>query len=145
VAEDTVRLYATGMIAQQTWNELPAHYPYVSLDAFVVMPNHVHGVIVLADQLDDSSAAVGAGLRPAPTKSRALPEIVRAFKSFSARSINLCKGLNGSPVWQRNYYEHVIRDEKDLNRIRQYIAGNPARWAEDENNPAVWARCVSRM
>jgi len=144
VAEDTVRLNEIGAIAQQTWNELPAHYAYVSLDSFVVMPNHVHGIIILAEELDDSSDAVGAGLRPAPTKPHPLSEIVRAFKSFSARAIYRRKRSDGTPVWQRNYYEHVIRDERDLNRIRQYIVGNPACWAEDADNPAVWVRRAPR-
>jgi len=110
------------------------------LDGFVVMPNHVHGIIVLTDD-----SAVGAGLKPAPTKMHALPEIVRAFKTFSARAINACQGLRGASVWQRNYYEHVVRDESDLSRIRKYIEENPARWAEDGNNPVVWDRRAGHL
>ncbi len=84
--------------------------------------------------------SVGAGLKPAPTKFHALPEIVRAFKTFAARAMNNHQRSHGTSLWQRNYYEHIIRDEKDLDRIRRYIAENPARWAEDCNNPAVWDR-----
>jgi putative transposase len=62
-----------------------------------------------------------------------LPEIVRAFKTFSARRINAIRQTPGIAVWQRNYYEHIIRNEADLNRIRQYIANNPARWADAES------------
>lgn len=69
-----------------------------------------------------------AGLEPAP-----LPEIVRQMKTFSARRINKNLGTPGRSVWQRNYYEHIIRDEDDLNRIRGYIANNPANWQSDEN------------
>ena len=138
VAQGVVRLNEVGTIAQHTWDGLPVHYPHVSLDAFVVMPNHVHGIILLTDDL------VGAALKPIPTRLHALPEIVRAFKSFSARAINERQGSRGASVWQRNYYEHIVRDEKDLSRIRQYIANNPAGWAEDGNNPVVWDRHARR-
>ena len=63
--------------------------------------------------------------------------IVRAFKTFSARRINDVRGTVGMPFWQRNYYEHVIRDERSLGRIRDYIVANPARWDEDPENPAA--------
>ena len=122
----------TKQIVCDVWKELPDHYPHVRLDAFVIMPNHVHGIIVLAD--------VGAGLRPAPTPSvrtrrHGLPEIVRAFKSFSSRRLNANFGTPGARLWQRNYYEHVIRTDDALNRIRQYILDNPARWGYDRDNP----------
>ncbi len=140
LAQGVVRLNEVGIIAQQTWDELPVHYPHVSLDAFVVMPNHVHGIILLTDD----PVVVGAGFKPAPTKLHAVPEIVRAFKNFSARAINDRQGSPGASVWQRNYYEHVVRDENDLSRIRQYIANNPVCWAEDDNNPAMWDRHPSQ-
>ena len=80
------------------------------------------------------------GLRPAstppaptePFKRHNLPEIVRAFKSFSARRINEWRGAPATPIWQRNYYEHVIRDEDDLRRIRDYVENNPALWNQDQ-------------
>ncbi len=85
---------------------------------------------------------VGAGLRPAPTdptgsdaQRHALPEIVRAFKSFSARGINELRRTPGHPVWQRGYYDHVIREEQDLKRIRDYISSNPLAWSTDRQNP----------
>ncbi len=109
---------------------MPDHYPNVELDAFVVMPNHIHGVIIIFD-------AVGAELSSAPThaKRNPLSEIVRGFKAFSARRINELRNSLGSPVWQRNYHEHIIRSEKSLNAIREYILFNPARWASDQDNP----------
>jgi hypothetical protein len=76
---------------------------------------------------------VGAGFKPAPSAAKtrhAIPEIVRGFKTFSARRVNECADRRGA-LWQRSYYEHVIRNEEALNRIRNYIADNPARWAED--------------
>ena len=114
-----------------SWFDLPNHYAHVRLDAFVIMPNHVHGVIVLTE--------VGAGLKPAPTvvaKRHGLPEIVRGFKTFSSRRINELRGTPGTPVWQRNYYEHVIRGEDELNRVREYIDSNPTGWLEDRYHPA---------
>ena len=131
-----------GRIVQETWDDLPNHYPHVELDAWVVMPNHVHGIIVLAPDVDVVGAGpVGAGLRPAPTAGKPsprrhdLPEIVRALKSFSARRINQLRHSPGVPVWQRNYYEHVIRTERALQAIRQYILDNPIRWHLDRYNP----------
>lgn len=132
IVEGTLRLNDAGHMVQTTWDGLPTHYPGVGIDAFVVMPNHAHGIIVLNNDF------VGAGLKPArtPMKRHGLPEIVRAFKTFSSRHINQWRGTPGVPVWQRNYYEHVIRKESELDRVREYISANPARWDEDVNNPA---------
>ena len=107
---------------------MASHYPHIEVDAFVVMPNHIHGIIVLNDN-------VGAGLKPAPTKRHPLSEIVRGFKTFSSSRINQINNTPGLSVWQRNYYEHVIRNEDEMDRIRQYILGNPMKWLEDEENP----------
>jgi putative transposase len=115
VIDDDVRLNEMGTIVQQTWDHLPTHYHGIDLDAFIVMPNHVHGIIILADQSE---------------RRHAIPEIVRGFKTFSARRVNEHAGRRGVR-WQRGYYEHVIRNEKALDRIRAYIANNPARWADD--------------
>ncbi len=117
-----------GQIVLDGWYDLASHYPHVALDSFVVMPNHIHGIIVLNDN-------VGAGLKPAPTKRHPLSEIARGFKTFSSRRINQINSTPGLPVWQRNYYEHVIRNEDEMDRIRQYILGNPMKWLEDEENP----------
>jgi len=135
-----------GGTVHHQWHELPKHYAHLALDAFVVMPNHVHGIIVLtggdpavATTAVGAGLNVRAGLKPAPTVPRigrhGLSEIVRAFKTFSARRINAHRNAPGVPVWQRNYYEHIIRDEESLNRIRQYITDNPLQWSNDVENP----------
>ncbi len=148
---ESLRLSPAGLIVNEAWHDLPRHYAHVQLDAFVVMPNHVHGIIFIEEpSLTDS---VGAGLRPAPThhdrpapskgvssRRHGLSEIVRAFKSFSARRINALHGTLGARVWQRGFYDHVIRNEDDLARIREYIAMNPLRWSLDEENPAYSPR-----
>jgi REP element-mobilizing transposase RayT len=112
-------------IIRKTWENLPSHYPSIILDEFVIMPNHVHGIIIIQNE------SVGAGLRPA----RKLSEIVRAFKSFSSREINKHIDSSGRSFWQRNYYEHVIRNDDDLYRTRKYIRENPLKWDLDEENP----------
>ena len=193
IIDGEMHLNEAGQIVVQTWQDLPNHISNVQLDAFVVMPNHVHGIIIITERAGGIGAgfkparttmgpgsaggagstagpgsvgagsvgagsepaptttgpgptagsgpaagpgSVGAGLEPAPTRSSyGLPEIVRQFKTFSARRINELRGTPGTPVWQRNYYEHIIRNESSLNRIRQYIAENPARWDADQENP----------
>ncbi|MBI4281870.1 MAG: transposase [Chloroflexi bacterium] len=125
-----MRLNPCGQTVMECWDDLVHHYPCVRKDEFVVMPNHVHGILVLNDD-------VGAGFKPAPTDRRhGLPEIVRGFKTFSARRINVLRNNPGTPVWQRNYFEHVIRNEAELAGIREYIQNNPAQWETDAENPA---------
>lgn len=135
IVDGEMRLNDLGAIVAWTWQDLPNHVRNVVLDAFIVMPNHVHGIIVLTDD----PGVVGAGSEPAPTRCYALPEIIRQFKTFSARRINALRGTPGVPVWQRNYYEHIIRNEQSLHRIRLYIDRNPARWSLDREKPAVIA------
>ncbi len=113
IAGGETRLNEFGKIVEEAWTDLPKHYLGIQCDQFVVMPNHVHGIIVLGE------AIVGAGFKPAPTRRHALPEIVRALKTFSARRINNLRHTPGAPVWQRNYYEHVIRNDGELLRVRE--------------------------
>jgi len=135
-----------GEMVMKTWADLPNHYGNITLDEFVIMPNHIHGIIVMtnvgaglkpARPSSKGAGFVRAGLKPAPTKTNqhGLSEIVRALKTFASRRINAIRNTPGIRVWQRNYYEHIIRDEEELSRIREYIVNNPARWAEDEENP----------
>ncbi|MGQ9774011.1 transposase [Chloroflexus sp.] len=133
IVDDQMRLNQAGQMVEWTWYDLPNHVDNIELDAFVVMPNHVHGIIIIVGA---GAGSVGAGSEPAPTP---LPEIVRQFKTFSARRVNQWRGMVGQPVWQRNYYEHIIRDETSLQRIREYIATNPNQWAADHENPAASA------
>jgi REP element-mobilizing transposase RayT len=121
-----------GKIVEHAWFDLPNHYSNIELGTFCIMPNHVHGVIILND------ITVGTGFKPAPTqpiKIHGLPEIVRAFKTFSARRVNEHLKSPGVPLWQRNYYEHIIRNDKDLQNKTDYINANPLLWDEDDENP----------
>jgi REP element-mobilizing transposase RayT len=157
VAGGLVRLTTAGEVVRATWAGLPTHYAGIDTDEFVVMPNHVHGIIRIrvgaglkparrdVHGVPEGAAitvgtGVGAGLEPAPTvRQHGLAEIVRGFKTFSARRINDQRGTPGAPVWQRNYYEHIIRSEEEMDRIREYVRDNPAQWAADRDNPIAVA------
>jgi REP element-mobilizing transposase RayT len=128
ITDGLMRLNELGRIAEQDWLHLPEHHPHLDLDAFVIMPNHLHGVLIVSDTPNSRSGRVG------------LAEILRGFKSFSARAINVQRGASGVSVWQRNYYERVIRDEAMLNSIRQYIENNPVNWDKDTDHPTNFAR-----
>jgi putative transposase len=233
VVDGVIRLNKFGQIVQQAWYDLPNHYSHVELDAFCIMPNHIHGIIVLLDTrrggsdgqssrpariisgtpplpditqtrpcMDRQSSRpariisgtpplpditqtrpcmVGQSSRPANTmsgtpplpeitqtrpcmdrqssrpantisgtpplpditqtrpyctgpKRHGLPEIVRALKSFSARRINVIRRTPGLPVWQRNYYEHILRDDQDYTNTCQYILVNPQNWQNDNQS-----------
>lgn len=123
-------LCEAGRVVSEAWACLPPRFSTIALDVFVVMPNHVHGIIQIVAS-NPPRAQQAAPLRNAPT----LGSIIRAFKSMSAISVNRLLGRSGYAVWQRNYYEHVIRNEKQLEMVRQYIVPNPLRWASDRENP----------
>jgi len=144
IVDTEMRLNDAGRIIQTAWDDLPNHYAGVECDAFVIMPNHIHVIIVL----------VGAGPRArperngqprgvAPTKrpsGLSLPDVVHRFKTQTTR--RYMDGVNqfgwrpfDGRLWQRNYYEHIIRSEESLTRIRQYILDNPERWEFDRENP----------
>ena len=134
-----------GRMIQSSWDELPHHYPGIDIDAFVAMPNHIHGIIVL----------VGAGPRACPGNGKlqedggqprgvaptlSLPDIVHRFKSLTTtRYKHGVQQFGWIPfpgkLWRRNYYEHIIRNEEELDRLREYIVNNPAQWALDDENP----------
>ncbi len=111
-----MHLNENGKIVHSVWNELPEHYPFLNLDSFIIMPNHIHGILVLSKS------------------SFSFSEIIRGFKTFSARKINEKNSSPGKALWQRNYYEHVIRNDDDLNQTRQYILNNPLKWELDREN-----------
>ena len=123
VTAGTPHLNQYGQIVADAWLWLAQQYPYVIIDAWVVMPNHFHGILVIGD--DDRG-----GSRSAPTR-KPLGRLIGAFKTVSTKQINHLRDTSGTVVWQRNYYEHIIRNEDRLHEIRHYIETNPARWTED--------------
>jgi putative transposase len=143
VNDGQLELNDAGQMVQTCWREISEHYPGVETDVFIVMPNHVHGIIFLVGAGPCACPSeVGQPRGVAPTLS--LPDIVQRFKSLTTkRYTEGVRKLQWSSfparLWQRNYYEHVIRDEESLNRIREYILNNPAQWAFDRENPAATA------
>jgi len=129
IKNDIMSLNPYGEIVQECWKDTPQHYSGISNDIFVIMPNHIHGIIIIHETKDRS------GSKPDPTKRYPLSEIVRAFKAYSSRRINERRNSRGVSIWQRSYYEHVIRSEKEHHEIGEYIIYNPAKWAMDSENP----------
>jgi REP element-mobilizing transposase RayT len=103
----------------------------VTVDAFVVMPNHVHGIVVLSSEQPSVASQHAGTLRRAAT----LSVVVRSFKSAVTRQVRIQGLLDAERFWQPNYYDRVIRDEAELDRIREYIAYNPIAWQFDHENP----------
>ena len=137
IVNGQVVLNDAGHMVKSVWDELPMHYP-IEIDAFVVMPNHIHGIIYIVGATPRGCPIIkGQAQGPAPTIS--LSDIVHRFKSFSAHKYQYNVLNNGwmafhGKLWQRNYYDHIIRHEKELSNIRQYILNNPAQWETDINN-----------
>ena len=140
---------------QAAWDGLLQIFGRIELDEFVIMPNHVHGIIWILEEgayrlhpgtWGDSEGRGEQLLAPttAPTTEPAKPiilgNIVGAFKTAAASAINTVRNDLGATVWQRNYYEHIIRNDCELHAIREYICNNPLKWALDLDNPANWAR-----
>lgn len=147
VVDGSVQLSTLGCIVERAWRSLARDFANMAPDAFVVMPNHLHGIVVITQGRGEASSSeklptperdaspLRRPARPAGTVAGSLGAMVQNFKSMSTRRINTLRGTPGVPVWQRNYYERVIRSEEELSRVRQYITQNPTRWATDEENP----------
>jgi REP element-mobilizing transposase RayT len=133
-------------IARIVWTNIPTHSDRIVLDEWVLMPNHIHGILVLTDSLasgapvtpfdwrwaTQSPAAEPRRFANAPSGS--LGSIVRSYKAAVTRRINERCNTLGCKRWQRGYYERIVRDNHELERIRLYVQDNPARWAEDRDN-----------
>lgn len=155
VIDDEMYLSTTGAIVADAWEWLAQQYPYVAIDAYVVMPNHFHGIIVI-----NNDPVVGAVREPPhipptqpPTTTQNEPphiqsiqppkqiprkplgRLIGAFKTVSTKRINELNSTPGMIFWQRDFYEHIIRHENALDRIRRYIINNPLKWAIDRQNP----------
>ncbi len=133
IVDDKMILNQYGEIANQCWLEIPNHFPNVELDEYIIMPNHIHEIIVINEQ------NVGA-IHELPLQNQyqrrkmLIPKIIGRFKMNSAKQINQLRHTPNIPVWQRNYYEHIIRNENELNKIREYIINNPLHWELDIEN-----------
>jgi putative transposase len=128
----TIRLSKTGQVVVCCWLALPRFFPNVELDSWVLMPDHIHGVILLFNGSNASGAdhvIANPSPRPNGTAPSSVPAIIQNFKSVSTRKTNQLLSTSGARLWQRNYFERIIRTDRELDSIRRYIDENSARWA----------------
>jgi putative transposase len=138
IADGVMQLNPLGEIVENCWNQIPQHFPNAQSKDFVVMPNHFHGILmVLQDDHDRRGMAV-----PCPYMGEfgkpvagSLPTMIGSLKSAIAKRINIHRNALGTPVWQRNYYEHIIRNDLSLQTIQTYIRHNPQSWQTDRLHP----------
>jgi REP element-mobilizing transposase RayT len=148
VSEDRMELNDLGRIVVHEWQRSDCIRREIELDELVVMPNHVHGIVWITDLRHDAIGTVGAtGRSPLPVvgpprdgrprgpASRSLAAFVGGWKSAVTARVNALRSTPGQPVWQRNYFEHIIRDNHALARLRRYIADNPRVWQQDAHYP----------
>jgi REP element-mobilizing transposase RayT len=144
IVENIMKLSTIGEIAQNCWLEIPQHFKRVTLDVFQVMPNHLHGIIAIRESLVGTRHAVSRkdvqlNVHTSTTFSKISPRqgtLSVIMRTYKAAVTTLCRGHGFSKfAWHPRFYDHVIRDGKDLDRIRRYILDNSANWANDENFP----------
>ena len=157
-----------GKIAWDEWRRTKKIRHNIDIDNFVIMPNHIHGIIIINNG-DNDCHNIDDGNNYNANKGRdtlqcvsttqndnlikntqteqfgrstknSIPTIVKLFKATTTKQINILRKTPSAPVWQRNYYEHIIRDEKELNRIREYVETNVKQWEEDSENIEVNTR-----
>ncbi|MBN2290581.1 MAG: transposase [Candidatus Glassbacteria bacterium] len=128
VVDGVMRLNDAGRVVSDSWRWLENQYTYVKLDEFIIMPNHIHGILLIINECRGRS-------RTAPTgKRKPLGRLIGAFKTISTKRINQMRGTPGMAIWQRSYYERVVRRTDRMDRIRKYIINNPARWVRDHGH-----------
>ncbi|PZV17051.1 MAG: transposase [Pseudanabaena sp.] len=113
VNDEKMQLNVNGQIVSAIWQQIPRHFPTVELDEFILMPDHLHGIIVISEQAEQSIS---------------LATIIQNFKSVSTRKINKITQNSGVSIWQRNYHERIVRSDQDLDRLRHYMLANPENW-----------------
>lgn len=161
IHDGEMQLNQYGEIVQTWWDEIPKHFPNVETISFVIMPNHIHGIILITDKRstvpvpDNQNNEIGRGVVSTPKKETqkrgeipaqpgggtplrapTLGQVVAYFKYQSTKEMNALDDTGTiTKFWQRNYYERVIRNEKEMAKIWDYIETNPIHWAEDDENP----------
>jgi putative transposase len=138
ITNGNVDLSPIGDITHRCWNEIPNHFPNVELDAFIVMPNHLHGIVALTNggrgvQLNAPDLTTANNFKSISPKKGTLSVIIRTYKA--AVTTECRKRKYHFHGWPRNYYEHIVRNEDLLGRIREYIVSNPLQWQFDRENP----------
>ena len=119
IRDGTIKLSKEGYIVRDIWQGLPSHFEQISLWPFCIMPDHFHGIVITVDEGKNAGSE---------NNRESLFDVIRRFKSLTARRINIDLNTRGNAVWQKNYYEHIIRNEMDFIRITEYILANPINW-----------------
>ena len=148
VENGEIKLSKIGQLVIDCWYGIPKMFNNVELDEFVLMPNHLHGIFFINEAdgkgeafsdlqyaKDALSSENASPLQPRGTQSGSLSAVVQNFKSVSTRMVNKRYFKPGNKIWQRNYYDRIIRNDRELNAIRQYILDNPLNWEMDKENP----------
>jgi putative transposase len=147
IVDGRMMLNAAGVMVEKCWREIPQHYPSIELGGHVVMPNHFHGIVNISGHhvgaqfiapnhcgkdaigqvaINQRGMVLGV-MNHAPT----VGNIIREFKARCTHGVNKVNNTTGQPLWQRNYYEHIIRNEQAYQKIAEYICTNPQKWQED--------------
>ncbi|MFC2110838.1 transposase [Bacteroidota bacterium] len=144
ISNGKMKLSEIGELANRFWNEIPNHFPFVKLDAFVVMPNHIHGILIIDNPIKNNNnppveTLHATSLRSLPMKNQkmadispkpgSLPTIVRSYKSAVTKH---ARKTNPNFAWQPRFHDHIIKNNKSLIRIQNYIINNPTNWKDDE-------------
>jgi putative transposase len=122
IENSTMALSDLGKVVHSCWVDLPNHYPEIEIKEFVIMPNHIHGIILIKDHNSEIN----------PSNLYGLTEIIRGFKTFSAKEINAIRKTKGFSVWQRGFHDRIIRGKDELDRIKKYVLDNPKNWPSDK-------------
>jgi putative transposase len=135
VMEENTLLSPIGEIAKKCWEEIPEHYPCVILDEYAIMPNHVHGIIIITEGRDliNQIPTTENNFPLMKNPKETLGKIIRYYKARSAKLIHNSGYVDFQ--WQSSFYDRIVRSDKELNKIRDYITDNPLKWYLDEENP----------
>jgi REP element-mobilizing transposase RayT len=160
IIDGEMRLSQFGQVALDFWAHIPAHFPNVEVDKFIIMPNHVHAIIVIKGGRGDVSSPPSRDVSSPPSRDVSSPpsrdvssppsdgeippipfatlgQIVGYYKYQTTLRINQLRDNAGTPFWQRGYYERIIRNQRALQNIQDYILENPLNWELDQENPGV--------
>ena len=143
VVDGQMVLNQYGMVVADEWQKSSVIRQEIELDAWVVMPNHFHGIVIINNPVgaNGRSPLLQRDGSPPRMKPKSLSTLMAGFKSITTKKINILRDAPETKLWQRNYYEHIIRNQDAMDKIRRYIVNNPISWSIDQlhpNNPSKW-------
>jgi REP element-mobilizing transposase RayT len=136
IIDKEMHIYELGKIVQDCWQEIPVHFSHIDVEPFIVMPNHIHGIITIHENVGRGTIMLAHARYRAPTIEKfgkpvigSIPTIIRTYKAAVSRRVR--RELRMVNIWQRNYYEHIIRNQLELEDIADYLLANPENWIVD--------------